>query len=112
MRSRRHLIAASLFVLFVVAGGLTHWLSEWVDHARIPSPDNEHTAIVQARRFRQFQPSMPGQSGDKPGRLALFAVDGRFCGAIELPMVNLAYDLEWDGSQVSIPVLGHVPLCH
>lgn len=89
----------------------TLYLFAWVDHARMPAPDSEYSAVVQVRRYRMFVPSMPGQSGDKPGRLVLVNPAGETCGAIKLPMANMAYDAEWDSAGVHVRLLGQVAFC-
>src|SRR5262249_54334656 len=59
------------------------------------SPDGWFTVTAKTRLFDSIIAVMPGQGGDKPGRVTLFGADGRFCGAARLPMVNLIYDLRW-----------------
>jgi hypothetical protein len=97
--------------LILVLLSATWWLTDWVDGARFESPDSEHAAVTQTRRFRSMIPSMPGQSGDKPGRLRVFGPSNQLCGTLDLPMVNMAYDATWEPTQLSLRLLGAVPLC-
>lgn len=98
-----------LLVLSVVAA--SWWLTAWVDGTRLESPDTDHTAMTQTRRFRGLMPSMPGQGGDKPGRLKVSGPSGQSCGTLDLPMVNLAYDAVWTPTRLSLRLFGAVPLC-
>lgn len=87
------------------------WLTAWVDGTRLESPDSDHVAVTQTRRFRALTPAMPGQGGDKPGRLAVLSPTGNLCGTLELPLINMAYDAEWSATQLTVRLLGAVPLC-
>ena len=91
--------------------GTLWWLAAWVDGTRLESPESDHTAVTQTRRFRGLMPAMPGQGGDKPGRLRVVGPSGQVCGTLELPMVNMAYDATWSPSHLRLRLLGAVPLC-
>jgi len=80
------------------------WLFQQVEYLRVDSPDGEYTAIVTYRRYESFQPTFPGQSGDKAGFIRIEDKDGQNYGRVGLPMVWMSRDLEWtnDGADLKL----------
>lgn len=67
-----------------------------VTYAERSSPDGAFRAVATARLIHSLIPVMPGGGGDRPGRLAVYARDGRSCGAVPLEMVSMIHGLRWD----------------
>ena len=62
----------------------------------VESPDGAFAATAKSSLFYSLIPVMPGQAGDKPGRVTVVRNDGRACGSADVEMVSLVSDLRWD----------------
>lgn len=91
--------ARSIAVLvFAVAVGACIILlfSPLLTYSTISSPDEEFTAVAASSFAHGLMPVMPGQGGDKPGRVTVLRRDGRSCGSFPVEQVGMVHDIQWD----------------
>ncbi|MEM9795051.1 MAG: hypothetical protein AAF919_01080 [Pseudomonadota bacterium] len=61
-----------------------------------------HFALIRTDPF-DMTPRFPGQSGDRPGQIAIFTPDGASCGVAPLAMVgHVTLDYTADGDEVTL----------
>jgi hypothetical protein len=82
--------AAALIIVILLA------VIPLVPVRRAESPDGAFEALATTARINLLIPVMPGQSGDHPGRITIYAKDGRSCGSAPVDMVWMIQDLRWD----------------
>jgi hypothetical protein len=70
--------------------------SPLLTYSTISSPDGDFTVVAASSFAHSLVPAMPGQGGDKPGRVTLLRRDGRSCGSVPIEQVNMLQDLQWD----------------
>ena len=90
-RARR----ANVSVLAFLAALAAILFAPLLTYREVQSPDGEFIAIAKASLFRSSIPVMPGQSGDKPGRIIIVRKDGWSCGSAAVDMVSLVDDIRW-----------------
>lgn len=79
----------------VLAGISSVLLAPLATYREVPSPDGEFIAIAKAPLLYAFVPVMPGQSGDRPGRVMVVRRDGRSCGSADVEMVAMVGAMRW-----------------
>jgi hypothetical protein len=62
---------------------------------RAASPDGAFEAVARTALVNLLIPVMPGQSGDRAGRVTIYRRDGRSCGSAPVEMVWMIHDLHW-----------------
>lgn len=93
-------------LIILVGIGVVILLFQEDEYLRVTSPDGKYTAIVTYRRYQALLPMGPGQSSDKPGFIRIEDSSGSNLGKIPLPMVQMAYDLEWTPTGAEIRLVG------
>ena len=78
-----------------VAGATALMLAPVQEYWRSESPDGAFVAVARTQAFYSMIPVMPGQGGDKPGRVTIY-LGRQSCGSVWVPMVSMARDLRWD----------------
>lgn len=91
LRSRRSVA----FVLALVAALAAALFAPLLTYRRVQSPDGEFTAVAKGSLFWSLVPMMPGQAGDKPGRVTIVRRDGASCGSAAVEMLNSIGELRW-----------------
>ena len=86
---------AGLSMLAIFTGVSAALFAPFLTYREMPSPDGAFTAIARSSLFYALVPVMPGQAGDKPGRVTVVRSDGRSCGSTDVEMVSLIDDLRW-----------------
>lgn len=101
---------AGLF-LFVVAlavyvlGYSDLGLSQGMVHE---DPSHRYRVVVLRRFWWGMIPMGPGQCSDAPGVARLVDQEGKILQEVELPMVQMGYDVEWTGRTVRVGgILAH-----
>jgi hypothetical protein len=90
-RSRRAVVLG----LAILAGLAVVLFAPLLTYREVDSPDGEFTAVARSSVFYSLVARMPGQGGDKPGRVTIFRKDGRSCGSAEIDMVSMVGDVRW-----------------
>ena len=62
----------------------------------VASPDGAFVAVARHSLAATLVPAMPGQGGDKPGRITLMRTGGSACGSLDVPMVSMVGEIIWD----------------
>ena len=62
----------------------------------VASPDGAFLAVARHSLAATLVPAMPGQGGDKPGRITLMRTGGSTCGSHDVPMVSVVGEIVWD----------------
>lgn len=101
MKRKLSLLALATLVLIAASYAFTP-----VEQFRLQSPDGRHTAIVSSLRIWQWLPRLPGQGGDKPGRVAIVTSQGELLGDIPLPHISMANNIEWLQHGARIKLVG------
>jgi hypothetical protein len=91
----KHLVLIIFCFIIVGSTTLAAWLLHEQEYLRVSSPNGEHTAIVTYRRYEEFLPRFPGQTGDKAGFIRIEDSSGVNYGKIAIPMVWMSRDLQW-----------------
>jgi hypothetical protein len=86
---------ATVTILALLAGLSALLFAPLLTYREVPSPDGEFVAIAKASLFFSLVPVMPGQVGDKPGRVTIVRKDGWPCGTVAVEMVGLVTDVRW-----------------
>ena len=86
---------ATVTILALLAGLSALLFAPLLTYREVPSPDGEFVAIAKASLFFSLVPVMPGQAGDKPGRVTIVRKDGWPCGTVAVEMVGLVTDVRW-----------------
>ena len=60
------------------------------------APGGEFVAVASSSLLLALWPAMPGQGGDKPGRIAIVRRAGGSCGSIAVPMVSMIAEIVWE----------------
>jgi hypothetical protein len=63
---------------------------------RAESPDGAFIAVATSPYIYAYIPVMPGQGGDRPGRITIYRKGGRSCGSAPVEMVWMIQDLRWE----------------
>jgi hypothetical protein len=63
---------------------------------RADSTNGAFEAVARTALVNLLIPVMPGQSGDRAGRITIYTRDGRSCGSAPVEMVWMIHDLHWD----------------
>ena len=63
-------------ILAILTGLSAALFAPLLTYREVPSPDGEFVAIAKASLFFSLVPVMPGQAGDKPGRITIVRKDG------------------------------------
>ena len=82
-------------LLALFAGFSAALFAPVLTYREVASPDGAFTAIAKSSLFYSLIPVMPGQGGDKPGRVTVVRNDGQSCGSADVEMVSLVSDLRW-----------------
>lgn len=85
----------SLFVFLALGLGGCQG-STYLAHS---SPDGRFCVVL--RRYPQLM-AMPGQSGDAPGVIELYAASGKQLAEIDLPMMQSFQEVRWKDYQVDV----------
>ena len=73
------------------------------EQSREPSPDGRFEVVIYRSRLASLVPMMPGQGSDAPGRVEIIRrADGRSCGTAAIPMVQLAYDIQFSAQDAVV----------
>jgi hypothetical protein len=98
-RSRRTVILVLIFGLIlglaILAGLAVVLFAPLLTYREVQSPDGEFTLVAKSSLFYALVPRMPGQAGDKPGRVIVLRKDGQSCGSAAIDMVWMAGDVRW-----------------
>jgi hypothetical protein len=92
MHSRR----ARIVLLVAVCGLATLLFAPLLTYREVASPDGQFVATARTSVFQSLMPAMPGQAGDKPGRISVARSDGRSCGSTPIDMVSMIGELRWE----------------
>jgi hypothetical protein len=90
---KAHLVLLLAAVAVALAGYLL-FLPLIADRAAT-SPDGAFIAQTTVAPIMLLIPVMPGQGGDKPGRVTVYGKDGRSCGSAALDMVSMVSAIRW-----------------
>ena len=82
-----------VFAILVGLAGLRY--APLSTYREVPSPGGEFIAVGKTSMFYTMVPMMPGQAGDKPGRVTIFRMDGRSCGSAAVDTVSAVTDVRW-----------------
>jgi hypothetical protein len=85
----------TFLVLAVLAGLAVVLFAPLSTYREVQSPDGEFTLVARSSFFHSLVPRMPGQAGDKPGRVIVLRKDGQSCGSAAIDMVWMAGDVRW-----------------
>ena len=91
LRSRR----ARVLVLALAATLAVLLFAPLLTYREVQAPGGEFIAIAKASLFNSLIPVMPGQAGDKPGRITVVRRDGSACGSAAADMVSLVGEIRW-----------------
>ena len=97
----------ALWLLLLTGSGMA--CSRDIEYRRFDSPDGAYHVTVY-RRSSALSSSMPGQSGDAPGKVRLHDKSGRVLREAEVDMVQLVDQVEWDARGVHIKLVADWPL--
>ena len=99
---------ATVTILAILAGLSAALFAPLLTYREVPSPDGEFVAIAKASAFFSLVPVMPGQAGDKPGRITIVRKDGWPCGSAVVKMVGLVTEVRWrlDGKPREATLVG------
>ena len=99
---------ATVTILAILAGLSAALFAPLLNYREVPSPDGEFVAIAKASAFFSLVPVMPGQAGDKPGRITIVRKDGWPCGLAAVKMVGLVTEVRWrlDGKPREATLVG------
>jgi len=95
MKSGRRLQPVGVLLLALLAAGSATLFAPVLTYREVASPDRAFTAVAKSSLFYSLVPVMPGQAGDKPGRVTVLRSDGQSCGSADVEMVSLVADLRW-----------------
>lgn len=100
-------ILLSLAGLFIVTVALAVYLLGYSDFGLSEimvhkDPARRYRVLVLRRFWWGMIPMGPGQGSDAPGVARLVDSQGNILQEVEVPMVQLAYDVEWSVSQVRL----------
>jgi hypothetical protein len=89
--------ALAIPLVLAVMGGLSVLaLLPLAPVRRAESPDGAFIAVATSPYIYAFIPVMPGQGGDRPGRITIYRKDGRSCGSAPVEMVWMIQELRWE----------------
>jgi hypothetical protein len=86
---------AIVLVLVVIVGLAAVLFAPMQTYRHEESPDGEFVAVAKYSLFSSLMPVMPGQAGDKPGRVTIIRKDGWPCGSAAVEMVQMVGDVRW-----------------
>jgi hypothetical protein len=95
-----------LMLTVAIAAALSFLYFVKCEYQRLESPDGKYCAIVESRLLFCIIPTMPGNSGDKPGFVTIYNSSGGYFGTIPIDMVQHAKDIEWERNGASIILVG------
>lgn len=93
-------------VLFIFSGVIIILMKE-VEYHEFHSPDGKYAVILTHRLYLSLLPIMPSQSGDKPGFVSIYDIQGHFYGKIPIPMLSMGLlDFKWTTEGATIKLIG------
>ena len=111
MFTRKRMILTLTAISFLIAVVLLPFVLT-SQYSRVTSPDGRFYAVATFPIWQSYVPVMPGQSGDKSGRITIYSADGRSCGSTPIEMVSFIRDLEWGEDRAQIRLVAEWDLAH
>ena len=77
-----------------------------VEYDRFSDPTGQYEAVLTYPKLYHVMPMMPGQGGDKSGKITIYDRHGTFYGSGSLDVVRHGHSLEWTDHGASLLLVG------